>query len=287
MESHIYNDGYIPLLREYSSYLNTKSYYYSPSYTALWCLRDDTHIYEGEYGIYIYRKASNSFFLPMAKEMDKAIKELEGIAREENIPLAVKSITEEYLPFFEDRFSLERDRNLDEYIYLKDKLVALSGKHLQSKRNHISQFRKAYPEYKSEPLAKDDKEEVLAFTASWIDTMPDYMRMQLENEYITIEKAFEHWELFDFHGAIIRVDGKIIAYTIAEKQDDTIVVHYEKADTSFHGAYAMINNEFLSKYAPDAIFINRMDDDGIEGLRKAKESYKPEKMIEKWCATLK
>ena len=117
--------------------------------------------------------------------------------------------------------------------------------------------------------------------------MPEESRKQLEAEYLTIERAFDYWDSFDFIGAKIILDDKIIAYTIGEKHGDATVVHYEKARAQYHGAYTMINREYQATFAPSTLYVNRMEDAGIDGLRKAKESYKPLKMVEKWKATLK
>jgi len=280
-------DSDLELIESYSSLIDTNSYYYKPSFAYLWAEHTNLHLYKGEYGLYQYLKANGTFLMPLSQDMPNALRELKRVAKEENIPILVKSIPDNYSHFFEnDRIELTRDRNLDEYIYSKESLETLSGRALQSKRNHISQFMKNYHDYTLERLTVDSKDEVLEMTSLWLSSMPDEYQKMLKAEYITIERAFKYWNNFDLSGAIIRVEGKIIAYTIGEKQDDTIVVHYEKANTSYHGAYAIINREYQRKIAPNALYVNRMEDAGIEGLRKAKESYKPIKMLEKWQAKM-
>lgn len=283
-----YTNEDLPLLEKYSSYIDTLSYFYKPSFIHLWKEYNDTYIYEGMYGLYIYIKANNYFLMPWTKDMQEALKELKEIAKIEELPLVIKSIPDEFLQYFDDtEFELRRDRNLDEYIYLQEKLIGLSGRHLQSKRNHISQFVKNYPLYSIEELKKENEEEVLAMTKEWLTAMDEEHQKMLKAEYLTIENAFSSWDVFDFSGAILRIEGKIVAYTLAEKQNNCVVVHYEKANTNYHGTYTMINREYELNYAPKVLFVNRMEDAGVEGLRKAKESYKPIRMVQKWRAIAK
>lgn len=278
----------LPLLERYSQHVDTLSYFYKPSFVHLWKNHDDIHLAEGKHGLYIHLKKSNCFLMPWAKNLPAAIEELTNIAKEEELELRIKSIPDEFLHHFNDmEFNLERDRNLDEYIYLQEKLIGLSGRHLQSKRNHISQFVKAYPSYEISQLRKEDSEEILEMTRIWLSGMPEEYKIMLNDEYESIERAFSSWDSFEFSGTVLKVDDKIVAYTLGEKQEDCVIVHYEKANTEYHGAYAMINREYELNHAPKVLFVNRMEDAGIEGLRRAKESYKPIKMVQKWSAFLK
>lgn len=284
-----YRDEDLPLIKSYSSYIETLSYFYKPSFVHLWKDHNDIYIYEGTFGLYIYMKAFNAFLLPWSANMYEALDELRQIAKAEELDqLVIKSIPDKYLHFFhDDRYDLFRNRDLDEYIYLQEKLIGLSGRQLQSKRNHISQFMKSYPECKVVAMEKKDSEKILEMTKAWIDNMPDEFKKDLQDEYVTLERAFQFWDEFEFSGAILKDDEKIVAYSIGENQNNEVVVHYEKADTSYHGAYSMINKEYQQNFAPHKLFVNRMEDAGVEGLRKAKESYKPIRMVQKWEAKLK
>jgi hypothetical protein len=103
-------------------------------------------------------------------------------------------------------------------------------------------------------------------------------------EQYAIDTFFKYFEQFNLMGIAIRVDGKLVAYSIGEKlNSNTVVVHIEKADTSYDGMYVLINNLFAKEFcnAPDVVYINREEDLGIEGIRKAKLSYRPVFKVEK------
>ena len=89
-------------------------------------------------------------------------------------------------------------------------------------------------------------------------------------------------------GGILRVDGQIVAFTIGEPIcSDTFVVHIEKAFPDVQGAYTMINQQFVEHECMDYKYVNREEDTGDEGLRKAKRSYRPVFMVEKGVVTEK
>ena len=92
----------------------------------------------------------------------------------------------------------------------------------------------------------------------------------------------------ELKGGILRVGGEIVAFTLGEPvSDDTFVVHIEKAHAQVRGAYQMINQQFLAHEVADYTYVNREDDTGDEGLRKAKLSYRPAFLVEKGTVTLK
>ena len=110
----------------------------------------------------------------------------------------------------------------------------------------------------------------------------------LTEEYCAVKRCFDHYDTLQLQGGLLRKDGEIIAYTMGEKlNSDTYVIHIEKAFSDIRGTYQMINREFAEvvheKY-PEIIYMNREEDVGQEGLRKAKLSYYPDDMEEKYQA---
>jgi len=104
----------------------------------------------------------------------------------------------------------------------------------------------------------------------------------LEQEEKAIYDALDNFSALGFQGALICVDGKCVAYTFGEMlNSDTIVIHIEKAHMEYEGAYQAISNLFLKSSFKNAIFVNREQDLGVPGLRRAKESYKPIHMVQK------
>ena len=108
-------------------------------------------------------------------------------------------------------------------------------------------------------------------------------------ERLALELAFRNFDTLGLEGGLLRVNGEVVAFTIGEKQNaDTYTVHFEKAFPEVQGAYPMINREFvryITKLHPEMLYINREDDMGMENLRKAKRSYYPDLMVEKYMAT--
>lgn len=183
-------------------------------------------------------------------------------------------------------YEIFHDRNMDDYIYLSEKLATLSGKKLHSKRNHINAFKKLY-DYEFCELEDENTEEVKCFLENWYDKKYE------EDKSILIEKkavfnGLEYRKELGMKGAFIKVNGKIVAFTMGDKMtDDMAVIHFEKADTDYKGSYAVINSEFVKNCWSDVTYINREDDMGIEGLRKAKLSYYPYILKESYTVMLK
>ena len=109
--------------------------------------------------------------------------------------------------------------------------------------------------------------------------------MNLENE--ALEEAFQYFDVLDLKGVILRVDHEIVAFSIGSLlNDDTLLVLFEKANRNVRGSYAMINKLFALELAKGYPYINRAEDGGIEGLRKAKQSYMPDYMNEVYHLTI-
>lgn len=271
-------DTDLPLLKEYSSRIRTSAYEYKPSYMILWKEAEDIHIAEGRYGLYIYQKATDTYLLPFADDLDKALKELiEGRSR-----VCITSCPGEYVDRIPSWFRKERSPELDDYLYQTDALIRLPGKKLSAKRNHIHQFEKNYT-YTLSSIREEDFVDCLNIDKDWNQEQDPDEKESVEEERRAIENCFNHWNAFNFLGSIIKVDGRPIAFTIGEKVEDCMaIIHFEKADTSYIGIYAALNNYNLSLLFSDTQHINRQEDLGLEGLRKAKLSYHPERMGEKW-----
>ena len=169
-----------------------------------------------------------------------------------------------------ERFIFTEDRAYADYIYLRSDLATLKGKKFQAKRNHINRFRNTYPDYEWCKVNNCDQQEGTG------------------NERRALIYALHNFEALGLTGGILHVNGKIVAFTFGMPiNHETFGVHVEKADTSIDGAYAMINYEFANRIPEQYIYINREEDLGIEGLRKAKLSYQPVTILEKYMACLK
>ena len=108
----------------------------------------------------------------------------------------------------------------------------------------------------------------------------------MQAELFAVEQALAQFDALNLSGGIIRIDGKIKSFTVGEALcEDTAVIHIEKADPTIPGLYQMINREYLSNAWPQMSFVNREEDMGLAGLRAAKQSYRPVRMVEKYRAS--
>ena len=187
-----------------------------------------------------------------------------------------------------EQFTFTEDRDYADYIYLRSDLSTLKGKKFQAKRNHINRFRNTYPDYEYTPITPDRIQECLDLEAEWCKVNNCDQQEGTGNERRALIYALHNFETLGLTGGILHVNGKIVAFTFGMPiNHETFGVHVEKADTSIEGAYAMINYEFANHIPEQYIYINREEDLGIEGLRKAKLSYQPVTILEKYMACLK
>lgn len=184
-------------------------------------------------------------------------------------------------------FEFISDRDYADYLYLREDLATLKGKKFQSKRNHINKFKKNYPDYEYLPLTRELIPECLELEAKWCKANNCQEEVALQAERQALTCSFKHFEELGLRGGVLHVNGQIVAFTFGMPINyETFDVSVEKADTSIDGAYTMINNEFANHIPEQYIYINREEDLGLEGLRKAKLSYNPVIILEKCVATL-
>lgn len=223
-----------------------------------------------------------------------------GFPKGENWKKALHSLKEQYeYPSFygliqEEKEKLEAEfpgeynfypsRDSFDYIYKVSDLATLAGKKYHSKRNHISYFQKNY-DWSYEEINDSNIHECITMNDKWyvmnVDKNPDGIDAERE----VLKLAFDNYKKFGFVGALLRVNGEVIAFTFGEELNiNTFVTHFEKAFSSVRGAYPMINMLFAQNSLKDYEFVNREDDVGSEGLRKAKLSYHPAILLEKFTA---
>ncbi len=182
-------------------------------------------------------------------------------------------------------FVYEENRDGADYLYDTDSLITLSGKKLASKRNHLNRFLEVHPAWAFEPITSANVEEVHEMSRQWCRDANCHESKSLSQEFRAVEQALLNMQPLHLDGALIRSRGEILAFALGEPlSDDTYVVHVEKAKADVQGAYQIINREFAETYAKGFTFINREDDAGDEGLRKAKLTYRPVRLVEKWTA---
>lgn len=182
-------------------------------------------------------------------------------------------------------FAVEDMRDAYDYVYGVDKLADLVGNKLSGKRNHINYFVKNN-DWTFEVIDDHNFAEMRAMNVEWCELYEEESGDSFREETCAVARALNNYQVLGLEGGLIRANGQVIAFTVGEIQNnDTFISHIEKAYGEIRGAYQIINREFAryirDKY-PQIAYINREEDMGVEGLRRAKESYYPDKMIEKF-----
>ena len=182
------------------------------------------------------------------------------------------------------RFKYTRQRSVYDYIYKSEKLINLSGKKLQSKRNHINRFlaqnRWKYISITKNPWEVSRCKDMLK---KWYDINKETSDSSLELDFKSTSLYLNNFEALNLRGGAIEVDDEIIAFSMGAKlNEDTFIVHVEKAFADIQGAYPFINQQFVKNEVSEFTYINREEDMGYPSLRKAKMSYRPDILLEKF-----
>jgi hypothetical protein len=193
----------------------------------------------------------------------------------------IKAELENILP---DKLAFTYARDYSDYIYLREDLATLIGKRYQPKRNHINRFKKEYA-YRYVPITPDTIRDCLLLEAEWQKANKLRQGEDASDENQAVFFALNHFEELGLTGGILYANDKAAAFTYGMPiSQDTFGVHVEKADAAVNGAYPMINYEFANRIPKQYTYVNREEDLGIEGLRKAKLSYYPEIILDKYVA---
>lgn len=188
---------------------------------------------------------------------------------------------------FPDKFIITEDRNNFDYVYRVDELTKLSGKKFHSKKNHINKFKKMYPDWEYCRLSPENNGECMALFDEW-QTDKGWEAESIGEEREALCEFLNNRDTLGYIGGGIRIGGRLVAFSFGEALGaDTAVIHFEHVDPNCEGAFAIINQQFLEHEWQNYTYVNREEDMGIPGMRKAKESYHPAFMIKKYVATLK
>jgi len=198
-----------------------------------------------------------------------------------------KNFVEELEKYPKVKFKIEADRDSFDYVYSASDLINLSGRKFHGKKNHLNSFRKDFPTAEYMPITSEIIPKCRDELNRWYEL---HKKENPDDPFLCYEQAaiheiFDNFEEFDLRGGAILLGGKVVAFTFGEQLNrDTAVIHVEKADPEVRGAFTAINHDFVAAEWSDMTYINREEDMGLEGLRQAKESYHPVKMIEKYSA---
>ncbi|MCR4564000.1 MAG: phosphatidylglycerol lysyltransferase domain-containing protein [Clostridiales bacterium] len=233
---------------------------------------------DGEYS-YSFSDSENLFALiellfENSKKHSQALR-IYGLSKNE------KELLEKLFP---DTFEFSEMRDFFDYVYKTEDLINLSGRKYHQKRNHIS-YLKSNNSWEYESINDSNIEECRLFNSQWERHNGGKNPEELSDENKAIQLALDNFSELGFTGGILRVNGKIEAYTLGERMNDEMFcTHIEKANADLRGAYPLINQQFAENELSSYKYVNREEDTGSEGLRQAKMSYHPAFLMESYFA---
>ncbi len=235
------------------------------------------------------KEKSQSFSLPVCDDLKKGLDCIFEYTAPEKPRFWVQNDgkIDEFKALLGDEYDISPVRDAFDYIYLREDLANLTGKKYHSKRNHISAFKKQF-NWRYAPIDEQNRADVLACAEKWYNENEERMDQYLAIEREGIKTILENMSFLNVKGGAIYVDERVVAFTLGSPiNDDVFDIHIEKALKDYAAAYTVINNEF-AKALQGYKYLNREDDMGLSGLRKAKLSYKPAILLEKYrCRPMK
>lgn len=261
------------------------AYLWSRHYKVQYAVIEDTLVFKSE-----DRGLAFAYPVGEPENVKKALEFLMEYSRAKECPFILYNVTPEMFTqlesWYPDRFTVEYNRDIADYVYETEKLATLAGKKLHGKRNHINKFKTLYPDWEYEPLSDDNVEDCFQMALKWRNQNGCEEDPEKNAEMCVTLNSLRLYKELGLTGGILRVNGQIAAFSMGEPLcSDTFVVHIEKAFADIEGAYPMINQQFVQHECMDYKYVNREDDAGSEGLRKAKLSYRPAFMVEKGIVT--
>ena len=228
------------------------------------------------------------FSYPVTDEPHRAIEKLLELA-EDNVCLTC--LTEDQLNKVCESFDVAEvifSEKYDDYLYLAEDLITLRGRKYNGQRNHINKFKKLYPDARFEIITEQNASLAKDFCEYYFENAKKQTSVA-HTERAQLPELFDNWNVYAQLGGMLIVGEQVVGVSVGEVVGDTLIVHVEKADTSFEGVYPMLTNSFARKFADNerCRFINREEDCGDEGLRTSKQSYHPTQLIRKYAVVIK
>lgn len=222
--------------------------------------------------------------MPLCREEDLpgAFAAIEEYFNEElGYPLVINLADEyavKYLNLPEDKYLVEEQVDSRDYLYNGDAMRSLAGKKMHKKKNRVNAFKREYEgRYEYRRLCCSDSHDVWVFLDRWRQQKGEEVEEHLDYEVKGIHDILKNCSEFSIHMGGVYIDGQMEAFTIGSYNpvENMAVIHIEKANPEINGLYQFINQQFLIEEFPEAEWVNREDDMGLEGLRKAKMTYYP------------
>ncbi|MCD4721921.1 MAG: phosphatidylglycerol lysyltransferase domain-containing protein [Desulfobacula sp.] len=268
----IYIDTFKPFSCEYNF---SNLYAWQDAYKLSWTLYQER--------LLVYDEISQCAFMPLGKDFcPEELVILSLNMKNAGLTPEFSLVASGYLKKFseiENYFIIKEEPDYAEYIYDVDKLCELTGKKLHKKRNLISQFKRTYPDFKVHPLKGEARHKALGLAQSLM-FRGKRRSHTLDQEFGAMEISFDSFDQLGLEGLAITVGNKVVAFSVfSQLNHSTYDIQFEKSDMDFKGSAQVINHETAKFLKNKCQYLNREQDLGIKGLRQAKMSYDPEKLI--------
>ena len=225
------------------------------------------------------------FMTPRGANAAEGFRLIEEYERQKGGDLVFNSVDDDDVKMLSSRYpaiEIKSYRDYSDYLYLASDLAEFKGKKYHGQKNHKNRFLREYPNYEFLPFGKEDLPEIYAFLEQHKALAPRSKEELIE--YDSCMRLLDAMDQLDLLTAMMRVDGKIIAISVGEILNDTLIIHIEKAFPSYSGVYPTVCSLFAERYGKDVTYINREDDAGDMGLRTSKTQYHPIELLEKRVA---
>lgn len=259
----------------------------------IFCWRDIYDIKICRFGDFLFIKNSEGLYFPAGRgDIGMALHELKDYCEKNSLPFYFTTMNKLSMltlkEIYGEKAQVDTSADFYDYIYSRDDLAELRGKKYHAKRNHIARF--SENDWSSEPITSENIAECEKMNDEWcernicINGVDDSDK---RDEICAVRTGLRHFAELDYFGELLRVNGTVQAFSFGERvNSDAVVVHVEKALTDIQGTYPMINKQFVLNHCADVRYINREEDMGEENLRKAKLSYYPCFMEEKFSVNI-
>lgn len=252
------------------------------------------HIYSTKYQIfrgrpYVYLEEEDELLFPAGANGDyeepEILFEVSSVMKSHGKNGNIYQVRADYLekfPMYADYFNaVQIHEDYGEYIYRVEDLVELHGSKLHKKKNLISQFQRLYPEYRVVPFTMDRLDDCRALCGMWRKLKAGTGHEEgIVEEHEAIDRAFAQFGRLSMEGCCLYVGEKLVAFAVCSRvNSEMYTVHFEKNDPDYKGSGQVINQETARSLLGKALYINREQDLGVEGLRHAKSSYAPVELL--------
>ena len=233
------------------------------------------------------RDSSDNYYynLPLSSNLESSLKEFFENNASSDGTIQFCTVPEECLSFLSEHYNVVSsvdETDFADYLYLSESLTTLSGRKLSGHRNLIHQFEKNSPDWSFVPISSNCIDDIKRFFKDVYRVSSHASSYELEENKKVLE-VLNNYDLYNFIGGALLENEEIIGFSIGEILRDTIYIHIEKSIRDKKGAYQMLTNQFLKHFCTERIrYVNREEDMGDEGLRRAKNAYYPERMLKKY-----